>query len=265
MIQHFSNMQLELIQSLEKHNKNRNSKFKELFREEINGPFLIGIKGRVLDNLSEEVLKLYDFVFTEEKLWTGADNTVDYEICKMIIGVHHANNLFVSPEEKAERERNIQYKEQLVSQVTEHVRLRRYAGMRFRQKPLMTGERFIYYPVPYLLFALCTRISEIVDNNKLNDVAANRVLLIAYRSVASLTLLEDGFLDIAYTPCRTVIEDFLRLRMCLKEPSLFEKIELFQKYEIAGDRRIHSLFARVYIPSILYYTGYHAFFQYISL
>ena len=224
-------MPLELIQLLEKNN-NRNSLLKKLFREEINGPFLIGIKGRVLDNLGEDVLKLYDFVFSEEKIWTGADNTVDYEICKMIIGVHNANNLFVSPEDIAEREQDTKYKEQLASQVAEQVRLRRYAGMKFRQKPLLSGERFIYYPVPYLLFALCMRMFELIDKNKLNDAAANRILLIAYRSMASLTLLEDGFLDVAYTPCRTVVEDFLRLEMCLKEPALFEKIEMFQSFEI---------------------------------
>ena len=222
----------ELSQQFENYFEKRNHLLKQLFNKEISGPFLIGIKGRVLKMLGEDLLKLYDFNYSEEKIWTGGDNFVDYEICKMIVGVHHSNNMFVGSEEIDAREGDSGYKNRLAEQVAEQVRLRRYAAMNFRPKPLIQGERFIYYPVLYLLFVLCLRISEIVDQKQLNDLVTDRIIIIANRSLAALTLMEDGFLGVAYSPCRTVIEDYLKLRLGLNNTPLLEKIGQFEYYEI---------------------------------
>ncbi len=227
-----ANFPPELFEHIKANSKNRNRVFKKLFANEINGSFLISTMGDVLGILGEEIIKLYDFDFSEEKLWTGFDNVVDYEICKMIVGVHHAHNLFNSKEDIVSCEIDIDYKNMLVEQVTDEVRLRQYSAKIFRQNPVMQGERFIYYPVPYLLFVLCSRISEIVRQNYPNTSSSHWIALIAFRSLAALTLMEDGFLDAAYSPCRTIIEDYLKLSLCFKNSPLFKEISKFESFEI---------------------------------
>jgi len=228
----FADFPPELFEHIKENSKNRNRVFKKLFANEINGSFLISTKESVLEILGEEILKLYDFDFSEEKLWTGFDNVVDYEICKMIVGVHHAHNLFNSKEDIVSCEKDIDYKKMLVEQVMEKVRLRQYAAKLFRQNPLMQGERFIYYPVPYLLFVLCTKIIEIVAQKHVGFKLVDRIYLIARRSLAALFLLEEGYLDVAYSVCRTIIEDYLKLELCFKNSSLYDEICRFENYEI---------------------------------
>jgi hypothetical protein len=228
----YANFAPELLRQFEAHCQNRNRLLKKIFDNEINGSFLISTKEDVLGILGEEIIKLYDFDFSEEKIWTGFDNVVDYEIGKMIVAVHHAHNLLNSKEDISSCEKNVVYKNNLVEQVTDEVRLRQYAARLFRQNPMMQGESFIYYPVPYLLFVFCSRISEIINQNHSDTPLAHWIYQIAYRSLATLTLMEDGFLGVAYSPCRTIIEDYLKLSLCFKNSSLFKIIAKFENYEL---------------------------------
>lgn len=205
---------------------------KDMFRNEIRGSFLIDIKCRVQAIIAPVIFQLYDFNFTEEKMLTGSDNCIEYEICKAVIGVHHANTIFLTKEERSTKEKNAEYKEQITKQVAENILLRQYAGAFFRSKSFILGERYIYYPVPYLLFVLCTRMNEIFQQYGGRNESAFWLSLIMNKSMAALTLLEDHFLDSAYMPCRTVIEMFVKLTLFRKHPQLFAIGKLFANYDL---------------------------------
>ncbi len=91
---------------LEQINATNERTLKDMFRDEIRGSFLIDIKSRVETTIAPVMLRLYDFNFNEEKIITGADNCIDYEICKAVIGVHHANTNFLKKKDRSEKENN---------------------------------------------------------------------------------------------------------------------------------------------------------------
>lgn len=213
------------------HNTNERT-LKDMFRDEIRGSFLIDIKSRVETFIAPVMMQLYDFNFNEEKMITGADNCIEYEVCKAVIGVHHANTVFLTKEERSSKEKNPEYKEQLTKQVAENILLRRYGAALFRRIPVIQGERYIYYPVPYLLFVLCTRINELLIQHGTLSESTYWFSLIMNKSLAALTLLEDCFLDSAYLPCRTVIEMYVKLLLFRKHPNLFAESAKFAAYDL---------------------------------
>ena len=71
---------------LEKIHATNERTLKDMFHDEIRGSFLIDIKSRVETTIAPVMLQLYDFNFNEEKIITGADNCIEYEICKAVIG-----------------------------------------------------------------------------------------------------------------------------------------------------------------------------------
>lgn len=206
--------------------------FKNIFRSEIRGSFLINIKSCVVKELGPIAFRLYDFHLTDEKMLTGIDNNAEYEICKMIVGVHHANTIFKTKEERSALEKSQEYKDQITKQVAENVLLRFYAGSFFRNKELFAGERFIYYPVPYLLFVLCARMNKLFGENGVGSPSAFWISQIMIKALASLTLLEDNFLDSSYMPCRTVIEIFVKLLLFWRHPKLFETAAMFADFDL---------------------------------
>ena len=222
----------DFLRQLEKiHNMNQRT-LKEMFRSEIRGSFLIEIESIVMEVIAPILPRLYDFSFSEEVMISGGDNYVEYEICKTIIGVHHSNTVFLTKEERSKKEKNQEYKSQLVRQVAENMALRRYSGAFFRQRTFIHGERYIYYPVPYLLFAQCTRMNELFLQKGGADASGYWISLIMNKSLAALTLLEDSFLDSAYMPCRTVIEMFVKLMLFRSLPQLYAEGARFANFDL---------------------------------
>ena len=217
---------------LEKIHATNERTLKDMFHDEIRGSFLIDIKSRVETIIAPVMLQLYDFNFNEEKMITGADNCIEYEICKAVIGAHHANTVFLTKDERSSKEKNPEYKEQLTKQVAENILLRRYGAALFRRIPIIQGERYIYYPVPYLLFVLCTRINELLIQHGAISESTYWFSLIMNKSMAALTLLEDCFLDSAYMPCRTVIEMYVKLMLFRKHPHLFKEAAKFADFDL---------------------------------
>ena len=213
------------------HNTNERT-LKDMFRDEIRGSFLIDIKSKVETVIAPVMMKLYDFNFNEEKMITGADNCIEYEVCKAVIGAHHANTIFLTKEERSAKEKSQDYKEYITKQVAENILLRRYGAAFFRRIPVIQGERYIYYPVPYLLFVLCTRINELLIQHGAISESTYWFSLIMNKSMAALTLLEDRFLDSAYMPCRTVIEMYVKLMLFRKHPHLFAEAARFANYDL---------------------------------
>ena len=221
-----------LMKLLENQRLKDNKELKDIFRNEIKGNFLIDIKSRVEAAIGPVILNFYDFDYSEKAVLTGNDSTVQYELCKMIVGVHHSNTVFLSEAERSQKERDPEYKNQLICQVAMNIALRRYAGAHLRRRNFIKGERFIFYSVPYLLFVMCTRIFELFENEKTLDANGYWARLITNKSLAALTLLEDSFLDSAYMPCRAVIESFMKLMILKGQPQLFDEERRFASYEL---------------------------------
>ncbi|MBQ0101348.1 MAG: hypothetical protein KBT31_00945 [Firmicutes bacterium] len=147
---------------------------RNIFKDEIRGSFLIEMKYRVANAITPLMFELFEMKFTPENSMTGGDDRMEFDICKQIIGVHKSNTIFLSKEERSHLEKSDEYKNKLCEQVLMQVFMRKYGSVFFRQRPIMAGELYIYYPVPYDLFVMCTKMNQILisDNCVVNDSSA---------------------------------------------------------------------------------------------
>ena len=152
-------------QIAERIQRQNNRSLKDLFKNDIRGSFLIDIKYRVFNVIGEKCLTLYDFNWSDERMVTGIGPEPEYDICKHIVGVHKANTIFLTAYGKSKMEKDENYKTKLTKQVAEQIFLRGYGSEYFRHKPIMVGERFNYYPVPYELFVLCMKMNHMIYLN----------------------------------------------------------------------------------------------------
>ena len=219
------------LQITERIQRQNNRTLKELFKDDIRGSFLIDIKYRVLNAIGQTILSLYDFNFSEERMVTGVGPEPEYDICKHIVGVHRANTIFLTTDEKSKKEKDENYKIQLTKQVVEQVLLRGYGSAYFRHKAVMFGERFNYYPVPYDLFFLCMRINYVIYHDGAKNPSSFYFAKIINKAMSALTLLEDNFLGTAYLPCRTVLELYAKLLVMRAFPESFAEDERFSYFE----------------------------------
>ena len=131
-------------QIAERIQRQNNRSLKELFKNDIRGSFLIDIKYRVFNAIAEKFFELYDLRWSDERMVTGIGPEPEYDICKHIVGVHKANTIFLTTEDKSRIEKDENYKNKLTKQVSEQIFLREYGSAYFRHKPIMLGERFNY-------------------------------------------------------------------------------------------------------------------------
>lgn len=205
---------------------------KDLFRSEINGSFLIRIKSGVLNAVLPILPDIFDLKYSDERMMTAGDNAIEYEICRHVIGVHNSNTVFLSAEEKRSWEKDDEYQARLVSQVAQDVIIRLYGSAYFRKKAIISGERFLFYPVPYDIFVLCMKTNEILIREGGKCESAPLISLIINKAMAALSLLEDNFLDCAYMPCRTVIEMYVKLMFLRRQEGLFALSAQFATFDI---------------------------------
>ena len=202
-----------------------------MFKNDIRGSFLIDIKYRVFNAIAEKFFELYDLRWSDERMVTGIGPEPEYDICKHIVGVHKANTIFLTTEDKSRIEKDENYKNKLTKQVSEQVFLREYGSAYFRHKPIMSGERFNYYPVPYELFVLCMKMNHMIYLNGAKNKSAFYFAKITNKALSALSLLEDNFLGTAYLPCRTVLELYAKLLVMRVYPELFAEDEKFSYFE----------------------------------
>ena len=212
-----------------------NKILREVFSKSINGSFLIGIKSRVLENPAE-VYSYYQIEPNAKDFVCGtADAYPEYEICRMIVGCHLTNTIFLSDEDKRRLEKDECYKKSLVLEVKENIKLRGYAALHFRKQPIIRGEEFIFFKLPYLLFAVSLRINELLGSNKAlqNElptyVAYSRL---SNKALAALALLENNMLDNAYPVCRTVIEIYSKFFLLKCFPQIQSTYIEFEQFEL---------------------------------
>lgn len=227
---HLSNLNVDPIKFAKSISDENNKTIKELFKDKINGSFLIKIKSEVLNKMTLELFKYYPFQFDNKKILTGTDETPEYDICRIIVGVHRHHSIFLSEQEIRESQRNAAYQEQLVNEVIEKIRLRYFGSVFFRRRQLLLGDEFLYFPVPYELFVMCMRSICLISENASSFFVEYGDIL--NNALSSLTLMENNFLSNAYPLCRGMIEQYLKVLILKKHPENYKDYERFCNFEI---------------------------------
>lgn len=221
-------MQLEDFFEQQKNSSNKT--LKNIFGNRIKQNFLIEIKERIQKEMSLEVFQYFDVSVKMDSLVTGyLDNAIEFDICRMIVGCHRSNTIFLNDSERSSLQQSEDYKEKLIEQVTEEIRLRLYAAHYFRKIQLVKGEEFLFYPILYKLYALSLRALEIIDGCK--SFKRKDYINIFNKALASMTMIENNFMDSAYPLLRGVIEVFIKSFFFTDEHKR-EEINRFLNWEL---------------------------------
>ena len=189
---------------------NIDAALRNIFKHEIKENFLIKIYHRVLDTLKQDIFLYYPYNLSLENSIINHLNRWEYDICKMIVGLHKSNTIFDSDEEKGRKQNEEKYQQKLVNEVIENIKLRQYGSYFFRQNQIVAGDRFLYFHLPYDLFVICTRMNELlIKNADKKPPFYNHISKISNIGLSTLSLLENNFLDNAYPLCRTIIELYI--------------------------------------------------------
>ena len=205
---------------------------RNIFKNQIKGNFLIDIYNRTLDRLGPSLFQYFDLQLTKERMVAGTTEKFEYEICKHIVGLHRSNLIFKTDDERADMEKCEAYKTQLVNEVIERIKLRHYGSIFFRPYPLTKGDQFIYFHLPHDLFAVCIKMNEILRESPRNNELFSIHSQIINKACATLTLLEDGFLDNAYPLCRGTLELYIKFLVLNACPGLMTEYNKFTSFEI---------------------------------
>lgn len=205
---------------------------RHVFEGRIRSNFLIVMKNRVLRKLKpENLMKYYDLRWSDMRMITGRGEAPEYDVCRMIVGIHRAHSVFLSKQEIRKNEKDERYRKRIVDETIEKIKLRLYAGTYFRKRILFSGEEFLYYPLPYGLFAISARIGEILKE----DYKLKYWQLyygIVHNGLSALVVMEDNLLGGAYPLCRGAIEIYVKLLILNGQTALYESYEKFRAYEI---------------------------------
>lgn len=209
-----------------------NVALERMFKGRIKGRFLMDIKEQVLKDLGfENFLQYYDFHWSAERMITGIGEAAEYDICRIIVGIHRAHSIFLSDDEIRKNERSKRYRRQLVSETIEKIKLRFYGSVYFRKNMLFHGEEFLYYPLPYELFVMSSKISEmLVDGNSICCWQLYNGVI--YNALSALFLLEGNLLGTAYPLCRGAIEMYVKLLMLNTRAEFYDGYENFRMFEV---------------------------------
>lgn len=209
-----------------------NDALKRVFKGRIKGCFLIDIKDQVMKDLGlESLMKYYDFRWSDERMITEIGEAAEYDICRMIVGIHRAHSIFLSDDEIRKNERSRRYKQQLVSETIEKIKLRFYGSVYFRKNTLLQGEEFLYYPLPYELFVISTKMGQMLMDG--STICCGQLYYgVIYNGYSALSLLEGNLLGTAYPLCRGAIEMYLKLLILNTQTKFYDRYETFRMFEV---------------------------------
>ena len=187
---------IDFFSAMEKISRENDKALRSIFGKYIKGNFLIEMKHFIMDNFPE-IYNYYDMQMSMEKVVAG-NELMDFDICRMIVGCHSSNIIFLSDDERVALEKSSDYKRKLALNVEKNIKLRRYGSAYFRRQSIMQGDMYLAHNVPYNVFVMSLRMNEILRLNK----KENPYLLLYYslsnKALATLSLLDDNFLDNCY-------------------------------------------------------------------
>ena len=212
---------------------------RKIFKEEIKETFLINILNKVKAE-HNDILKYYPNALNLNpvEMMQGADDRVDFDICCHIVGIHKFNMLFLDDIKKGEFQKDLKYQNKLVDQVYEHVKLRQYGSSYFRNRPIMKGDRFLFFPIGYDMFVITSYLFELLDE----EVVQENPYFYFYQSmlaesISILTLIENGLLLQAYPQARNLIELYFKYEVLFDKPDALNEYYKFCDYEIEYNER----------------------------
>lgn len=224
------NSQVDSLKLAKAITEENNKTIRQLFKKKINGSFLIRIKSEVLNKIGPDLFNYYSMNFDNAKIVTGRDETPEYDICRIIVGVHKHNSIFLTKEEIRNNEKNYNYQQKIVDEVIEKIKFRQYGSKFFRRNQLLLGDEFLYFPVPYELFVMYVKSSALISEES-NPLFVHYKDII-YNALSALTLLENNLLSNAYPLCRTMIELYLKASIIQKYPEINDTYLKFCNFEI---------------------------------
>ena len=203
---------------------------KDLFKDKINGSFLIKIESMVFRRMGVDMFNYYSLQFDWDSIATGISEAPEYDICRMIVGVHRHHSIFLSDEQIRNNQKDENYQSQIVDEVIEKIRLRQFGSVFFRRQQLLIGDEFIYFPVPYTLFVMSVKSLASTANSS-NPLSFYYHSIIS-NTLSALTLMESNLLNNAYPLCRGMIEQYLKTQILHKHPEAIAAYADFCKFEI---------------------------------
>ena len=205
---------------------------KKLFRGQIKTNFMMKILHKVVDEMGAEMHRYYPQDFSLENFINRETDPL-FDICKIIVGIHKSNMVFVCEQKQKDSLNSLNYERQIVSKVIEHIKLRSYGSAYFRQHQIVAGDRFLFFPLPYDLFVLCMRINRLLRENGNSEIPYRKILAkLSNKGLAALSLLEDNFLDNAYPVCRGMIELYISYLVLKTNKKATKKFELFSNIKV---------------------------------
>lgn len=210
--------------------KENDKTLREVFRGKINGSFLIKIKNAVFNKLGSGLLQYYPIHFDNFRIMTGTDATPEYDVCRIIIGIHRHHSIFLSENEIHINQKNSDYQQQIIDEVIEKIQIYQLSCMFFRKSQLLLGDEFLFFPVPYELFATCMRAIQLISNCSI-PLAVYCYDLVGL-ALSSLSLMENNLLSNAYPLCRSMIELYLKILVLRRHPEAYKDYERFCTFEI---------------------------------
>jgi len=205
---------------------------RRIFDSKIKQSFLIEMLHRVEKTMGMDLFKYFDISFNNDLMVTGNSATIEYDICRMIVGIHRSNSIFIDDPYRTANEKDEKYKKQLIDDVINHVKLRNYSSEFFRKKQIVLGDEFLYFPLLYKLFALSIKGTMILIEKGANQRLSYFYSLIFNKTLAALSLIESNFLDNAYPICRLIIELYFKLLLIELYPGLLEEHDKFADYDM---------------------------------
>ena len=204
---------------------------KKVFGVKIKQNFLIKVLESVKSNLGHELFQYFNIIPSKEQMISGNVQDSDYEICRHIVGIHRFNITFLSEDDRVNFERSEEYRNQLTIKVINQIKLRNTASIFFRNSQILIGDEFLFYPVPYKLFAVSIQGLE-----KTRKKVTNLTWFysgIFEKSLATLSMLENNFLIDGYPICRGIIELYFKLLVLKTNQSIIEEHNKFVAWELS--------------------------------
>ena len=216
------------LQNIQRIKREINRSLKKVFSGQITLNFMLEIMYEMLEAFPN--LSSYVSIPTNlEDILKGEAQHLPYILCQHIIGVHKSKIIFLSNEERFALEHDDKYKKELMDDVYKMVKLRGEIDRLIRNLPLTKGDNFLLFPLPYYIAVLDTKFLLLSQRSK---IMPSTYIQIANKTLAILSLLQDNFLDCAYLPSRTLIEEYFRALIFKNCPKAYHEYAKFVDYEL---------------------------------
>ncbi len=217
----------EDIDALERSKKALNKQLKSLFSGQITVNFMLEIMWKMITIHPEigQYLPTPDM----NQVLSGKMNNLFYVLCVHIVGIHRSRIIFLDDTERVKLENSTDYQKELMDEVYTAIKLRYNIEGFLKNEPLIRGDKFIYFPVPYYLAVLNTKLIQLIPQLKSTP---GLFMDMSNKALASLSLLQDGFVDSAYPICRIIIEEYINATIFKNCPAALAEYEKFSFYDL---------------------------------